>query len=109
MALRDDGVLPLPADVDIEQASMLCVNPLTVMGMLEGVSPGATIVINAGTSAVSKRVLAVARLWRGIAVVTVVTLVRVARAADLHRTPPCRRGADVHGGPPEAHSVQQTV
>ena len=78
MALRDDGVLPLPADVDIEQASMLSVNPFTVMGMLEGVSPGATIVINAGTSAVSKHVLAVARR-RGIAVVTVV---RDARAAD---------------------------
>jgi NADPH:quinone reductase-like Zn-dependent oxidoreductase len=68
----------LPADVDLEQASMLCVNPFTVMGMLEGVSPGATIVINAGTSAVSKHVLAVARR-RGIAVLTVV---RDARAAD---------------------------
>jgi trans-2-enoyl-CoA reductase len=78
MALRDDGVLPLPADVDIEQASMLCVNPFTVMGMLEGVSSGATIVVNAGTSAVSKLVLAVARR-RGIAVVAVV---RDARAND---------------------------
>ena len=78
MALRDDGVLPLPADLDLEQASMLCVNPFTVMGMLEGVSSGETIVANAGTSAVSKLVLAVARR-RGIAVVAVV---RDERASD---------------------------
>ena len=78
MALRDDGVLPLPADVDIEQAAMLCVNPFTVMGMLEGVASGQTIVVNAATSAVSRLVLAVARL-RGVAVIAVV---RDARAAD---------------------------
>jgi trans-2-enoyl-CoA reductase len=78
MALRDDGVLPLPADIDLEQASMLCVNPFTVVGMLEGVAPGATIVINAATSAVSKLVLSVARR-RGIAVIAVV---RDERATD---------------------------
>jgi trans-2-enoyl-CoA reductase len=71
LAVRDDGVLPLPADVDIEQASMLCVNPFTVMGMLEGVPAGATIVINAATSAVSVLLLAVARR-RGVPVIAVV-------------------------------------
>jgi NADPH:quinone reductase-like Zn-dependent oxidoreductase len=71
IAVRDDGVLALPADVDIEQAAMLCVNPFTVMGMLEGVPAGATIVINAATSAVSALVLAVARR-RGVPVIAVV-------------------------------------
>jgi mitochondrial enoyl-[acyl-carrier protein] reductase / trans-2-enoyl-CoA reductase len=61
IAVRDDGVLALPADVNVEQAAMLCVNPFTVMGMLEGVPAGATIIINAATSAVSALVLAVAR------------------------------------------------
>jgi len=78
MALRDDQVLALPADVEVEQAAMLCVNPFTVMGMLEGVAAGATVIVNAGTSAVSKLVIAVAR-QRGIAVVAVV---RDARATD---------------------------
>ena len=71
MALRDDGVLPLPGDVDLEQAAMLCVNPFTVMGMLEGVAAGATVVCNAGTSAVSRLVLSVCRR-RGIHAVAVV-------------------------------------
>jgi NADPH:quinone reductase-like Zn-dependent oxidoreductase len=71
MALRDDGVLPLPADVELDQAAMLCVNPFTVMGMLEGVPTGATVVCNAGTSAVSRLVLSVCRR-RGIHTVAVV-------------------------------------
>jgi trans-2-enoyl-CoA reductase len=81
MALRDDQVLVLPADVDIEQAAMLCVNPFTVMGMLEGVEAGATIVVNAATSAVAKLVLGVARR-RGIAVVAVMRERRDGRVED---------------------------
>ncbi|MEB3203601.1 MAG: zinc-dependent alcohol dehydrogenase family protein [Candidatus Sericytochromatia bacterium] len=71
MPLPDDGVLVLPEDVDLEQAAMLCVNPFTVMGLLEGVEPGATIVVNAATSALSRLLLAVARR-RGLRVVGVV-------------------------------------
>lgn len=71
MALRDDDVLPLPAHVDVAQAAMLCVNPFTAMGLLEGVRPGATIVVNAATSAIARLVLAVARR-RGIHTVAVV-------------------------------------
>jgi trans-2-enoyl-CoA reductase len=71
MALADDGVLALPPHVDLVQASMLCVNPFTVMGMLEGAIPGSTILINAATSAIARLLLAVAKR-RGHAVVAVV-------------------------------------
>jgi NADPH:quinone reductase-like Zn-dependent oxidoreductase len=71
MALRDDAVLPLPAGIDVEQAAMLCVNPFTVMGLLEGLPEHATIVLNAGTSAVSRLVLSVCRR-RGIPAIAVV-------------------------------------
>jgi NADPH:quinone reductase-like Zn-dependent oxidoreductase len=71
MAIRDADLLPLPSDVDMEQAAMLCVNPFTVMGMLEGVSAGDTIILNAATSAISRQMLAVARR-RGVLVIAVV-------------------------------------
>lgn len=78
LALGDDEVLPLPDGVDVEQAAMLCVNPFTAVGLLEGLPAGATVALNAGTSAVSRLVLAVARR-RGLRAVAVV---RDARAAD---------------------------
>jgi len=71
MALSDDGVLPLPDHVPYAQASMLCVNPFTAMGMLEGVPGGATILVNAATSAIARLVLAIAKR-RGLRVVAVV-------------------------------------
>lgn len=70
MALDDDGVLALPDDVDLEQAAMLSVNPFTAAGLLEGVTPGATVVLNAATSAVARLVFALARR-RGIPTVGV--------------------------------------
>ena len=81
IALHDDGVLPLPATVDLEQAAMLCVNPFTVMGMLDGVPAGATILVNAATSALARQVIAVARR-RGLHVVGVV---RDERGVDVVR------------------------
>jgi trans-2-enoyl-CoA reductase len=78
MALADDAVLPLPPDVDVEQASMLSVNPFTAAGLLEGVQPGACVALNAGTSAVSALVLALCRR-RGVRAVAVV---REARAVE---------------------------
>jgi len=65
MAIRDADLLVLPANVDLGQAAMLCVNPFTVMGMLEGVAADDTIILNAGTSAIARLTLAVARR-RGI-------------------------------------------
>lgn len=78
LAFPDEAVLPLPPGVDIEQASMLCVNPFTAVGLLEGVPEGGTIALNAGTAAVSRLVLALARR-RGLRAIAVV---RDARAAD---------------------------
>jgi NADPH:quinone reductase-like Zn-dependent oxidoreductase len=71
LALRDDAVLEIPAHVDLEQAAMLCVNPFTVMGMLEGIAPRSTILVNAATSAIARLVLAVAKR-RGLRAVGVV-------------------------------------
>jgi mitochondrial enoyl-[acyl-carrier protein] reductase / trans-2-enoyl-CoA reductase len=70
MAVHDDQALPLPDGVDLEQAAMFSVNPFTAIGLLEGVPPGATIAVNAATSAVSRLVLALARR-RGVAVVAI--------------------------------------
>jgi NADPH:quinone reductase-like Zn-dependent oxidoreductase len=83
MALRDDEVLTLPAHVDLAQAAMLCVNPFTALGMLEGVAPGATVIVNAATSAIAGLVLAVARR-RGVHTIAVVRSLRApAPAADV--------------------------
>ena len=71
LALRDDEVVPLPDGIDMEQAAMLAVNPFTAVGLLEGVPADATIVLNAGTAAVSRLMLVVARA-RGIRAVAVV-------------------------------------
>ncbi len=71
LAFADDAVLPLPAGVDMEQAAMLCVNPFTAVGLLEGVPEGGTIALNAGSAAVSRLVLALARR-RGLRALAVV-------------------------------------
>lgn len=71
LGLEDGEVLPLPDGVDLEQASMLCVNPFTAVGLLEGLRPGEVVALNAGTSAVSRLVLALAAR-RGLRAVAVV-------------------------------------
>jgi len=71
MALHDDDVLPLPEGLDIEQAAMICVNPFTAAGLLEGVPAGATVALNAGTSAVCRLILGLARR-RGLRAIAVV-------------------------------------
>ena len=71
IAADDADLLPLPPGVDMEQAAMLSVNPFTAVGLLEGLPAGATIALNAGTSAVSRLVLALAR-HRGLRAVAVV-------------------------------------
>jgi trans-2-enoyl-CoA reductase len=71
IAFDDDEVLPLPDGVDVEQAAMICVNPFTAVGLLEGLPEGATVALNAGTSAVSRLLLGLARR-RGLRAVAVV-------------------------------------
>lgn len=100
MALDDDGVLPVPDSLDLEQAAMLSVNPFTAAGLLEGVAPGTTVVLDAATSAVSRLVFALARR-RGIATVG------VARSPDAEAEV-LARGADafVVDGPDVAARVR---
>jgi trans-2-enoyl-CoA reductase len=71
MAADDDALLPLPPDVDLEQAAMLSVNPFTAAGLLEGLGAGACVALNAGTSAISALILAMARA-RGLVALAVV-------------------------------------
>ncbi|MEB3237766.1 MAG: zinc-dependent alcohol dehydrogenase family protein [Candidatus Sericytochromatia bacterium] len=71
LAMPDDVLLPLPANVDLDQASMLCVNPFTAVGLLEGVPDGGTVVMNAANSAIARLVLGVARR-RGLPLIAVV-------------------------------------
>ena len=60
MALQGQDVIPLPDDVDLEQAAMFSVNPFSALGLLEGISPGTSVVINAANSALGKLVIALA-------------------------------------------------
>lgn len=103
MALEDDALLPLPDGLDVEQAAMLSVNPFTAAGLLEGVAPGAAIALNAGTSAVSRLVLALCR-GRGIEAVAVV---RDARAIESVKA----RGASavVVDGPDVAERLRKAA
>lgn len=106
LAFADDAVLPLPDGVDMEQAAMLCVNPFTAVGLLEGVPEGGTIALNAGNSAVSRLVLALARR-RGLHALAVVRnaavadeLIAAGAAAVLEDGPDLsRRLRHAAGGP----------
>ncbi len=106
LAFADDAVLPLPDGVDMEQAAMLCVNPFTAVGLLEGVPEGGTIALNAANSAVSRLVLALARR-RGLEALAVVRnaavadeLIAAGAAAVLVDGPDLsRRLREAAGGP----------
>jgi mitochondrial enoyl-[acyl-carrier protein] reductase / trans-2-enoyl-CoA reductase len=71
VAIRGDVVLPLPADFDLEQASMLSVNPFTAAGLLEGLAPGSVVVTNAANSALGKMIIRLA-VRRGLSPIAVV-------------------------------------
>lgn len=85
MQARD--VVPLPEGLDMEQAAMLSVNPVTAAGLLHGLPPGSWLIQNAANSAVGKLVIRLAR-QRGIRTVNVVR--REGLAEEL-----LRLGADV--------------
>ena len=71
MVLPVDVVVALPEDLDIEQAAMLCVNPMTAAGLLEGLSLGDWVVLNAGASAIGRMISGLAAR-RGVHVVAAV-------------------------------------
>lgn len=59
-----DAVLPVPADIDIEQAAMILVNPPTAWRLLHdfvSLQPGDWVVQNAANSGVGRSVIAIAR------------------------------------------------
>jgi mitochondrial enoyl-[acyl-carrier protein] reductase / trans-2-enoyl-CoA reductase len=71
---------------------MLCVNPFTAVGLLEGVPAGATVVLNAANSAISGLILAVCQQRR----IPCVAVVRSESAAAALRD---RAAAVVVDGP----------
>jgi NADPH:quinone reductase-like Zn-dependent oxidoreductase len=77
----------LPPDLDVQLASMLCVNPVTAAGLLVGLAAGDWVVHNAAASAVGRLVTRLAKR-RGV---HTVALVRRAEQADELRA----LGADV--------------
>lgn len=57
ICLPAEEVIALPSGVDMHQAAMLSVNPVTAVGLLEGVKAGETIVLNAANSALGRMIL----------------------------------------------------
>jgi NADPH:quinone reductase-like Zn-dependent oxidoreductase len=71
MALKASDVLRVPPDIDVMQAAMMSVNPVTAAGLLEGVAAGQWIAQNAANSAVGQLVIRLAAR-RGIRTVNIV-------------------------------------
>jgi NADPH:quinone reductase-like Zn-dependent oxidoreductase len=71
MCICAEDAIVVPEGIDIEQASMLSINPVTAAGLLEGVSAGQAIVLNAANSTLGRMILALSarRNIRAIALV----------------------------------------
>jgi NADPH:quinone reductase-like Zn-dependent oxidoreductase len=61
----------LPNDIDHWQASMLCVNPFTALGMLNGLEKGDWIIQNAANSAIAQMIISIAA-QKGIKTINIV-------------------------------------
>lgn len=81
IVLPADVVVPVPPELDLEQAAMLSVNPMTAAGLIEGLSPGDTVLVNAGHSAIGRMVIGLGAR-RGLRVLAAVR--RVEAAESLH-------------------------
>lgn len=120
-------LLPLPSDMDPEQAATLSVNPFTAAGLLAGLEPGDTLLLNAANSALGRMVLALARL-RGLRVIALVRSLRHREAllalgaeavlgddADLESQwhaadlPPVRRALDAVAGAASARLFERVA
>lgn len=71
LKMKAIDVLLLPSDIDLLQAAMLSVNPVTAAGLIEGVAGGSWILQNAANSAVGQLVIRLAA-HRGIKTVNIV-------------------------------------
>lgn len=69
--MRAQDVVPLPAGLDMVQASMLSVNPVTAAGLLYGLPAGSWLVQNAANSAVGRLVIRLSKR-RGIKTLNIV-------------------------------------
>lgn len=65
------ALVAVPPELSLQQAAMLCVNPLTAWLLLEGLAPGAVVVQNAAASALAGMVRALAAA-RGLSTIDVV-------------------------------------
>ena len=77
--IKGDDAIPLPADIDLDQAAMVRINPPTALLMLTDfveLKPGEWVIQNVANSAVGRLVIALGR-QRGLRTVNVV------RRADL--------------------------
>lgn len=69
--MRAADVVALPDDIDLVQASMLSVNPMTAAGLIAGMQAGEWLIQNAANSAVGKLVIRLARR-RGVKTINIV-------------------------------------
>ena len=76
ITLPADVVVPLPDDLPLEQGAMLCVNPMTAAGLLEGLREGDLVILNAANSAIGRMTLTLGAR-RGL------RMVAVARRLDV--------------------------
>jgi NADPH:quinone reductase-like Zn-dependent oxidoreductase len=61
----------LPKDIDVLQASMLCVNPFTALGMLAGLEQGDWLIQNAANSSIAQMIISIAA-QKGINTINIV-------------------------------------
>jgi len=71
VVLSAEDLIVVPDDVELAQAAMLAVNPITAAGLLDGVEPGQVVLQDAAASAVGRLVVRIARR-RGIRTVNIV-------------------------------------
>lgn len=71
LLMAASAVLPLPADVDPELAATLSVNPFTAAGLLQGLQPGDSVLLNAANSALGRMLLLLAKR-RGLRAIALV-------------------------------------
>lgn len=71
MTIAEEDLVPLPDEISFEQGAMLCVNPFTAVGLLEGLEAGDWVLLNAANAAVARLTIALAAL-RSIRVAAIV-------------------------------------
>jgi mitochondrial enoyl-[acyl-carrier protein] reductase / trans-2-enoyl-CoA reductase len=71
ITLPAQAVIPLPDGIDLLQGSMLALNPVTALGLLQGMEAGQWVVHNAANSTVGRLITRVAKM-KGIRNISVV-------------------------------------